>query len=64
MADTGLLSLRIYAMLECPVRNTFCGNTTRKIEREDGMLSVRSVKLFAGITGLLLKIDREANQVR
>lgn len=48
MADTGLLTLRIYAMLECPVRNTFCGNITTKFEREDGMLSVRSVKLFAG----------------
>lgn len=55
MADTGLLNMRIYAMLECPVRNTFCGNITRKIEREDGMLSVRSVKLFAGNNGLFIK---------
>lgn len=50
MADAGLLTLRIYGMYECPVRNTFCGNITRKINREDGMLSVRSVKLFAGTT--------------
>lgn len=55
MADTGLLNMRIYGMLECPTRNTFCGNITRKIEREDGMLSVRSVKLFAGNNGLFIQ---------
>lgn len=48
LADLGLMTLRIYAMIECPVRNTFCGKQVRKIKRHDGVLSVRSVKLFAG----------------
>ncbi|RPB09937.1 hypothetical protein P167DRAFT_510079 [Morchella conica CCBAS932] len=47
LADLGLMTLRIYAMIECPVRNTFCGKQVRKIKRHDGVLSVRSVKLFA-----------------
>jgi len=49
LADAGRLTLRIYAMLECPVRNTICGNEVRMVHREDGRLSVRSVKLFAGM---------------
>ena len=40
-------SLRVYAMLECERRNTFC-SSHKKIERRDSMVSVRSVKLFAG----------------
>lgn len=39
---------RVYAMRECAERNTFCAEDATKIEREDGMLHVRSVKLFAG----------------
>jgi hypothetical protein len=35
-------------MLSCPIRNTYCGGQVRKIAREDGKLTVRSVKLFAG----------------
>ncbi|KAK4229338.1 hypothetical protein QBC38DRAFT_472634 [Podospora fimiseda] len=40
-------TVRVYAMYECPERNTFCPELVRKVEREDGMLKVRSVKLFA-----------------
>lgn len=41
-------TLRVYAMLECPERNTFCAEHTRHIspEANDGLLSVQSVKLF------------------
>jgi predicted amidohydrolase YtcJ len=42
-------TLRVYAMLECPQRNTFCPEVARKIQREDGLLTVRSVKLFGGL---------------
>ncbi|CUS15259.1 unnamed protein product [Tuber aestivum] len=49
LADAGRLTLRFYAMLECPVRNTICGSKVRMVHREDGKLSVRSVKLFAGM---------------
>ncbi|KAA8912343.1 amidohydrolase family-domain-containing protein [Sphaerosporella brunnea] len=47
MAETGELQLRIYAMVECRIRNSFCPEEAKKVEREDGMLIVRSVKLFA-----------------
>ncbi|KAK3995773.1 putative amidohydrolase YtcJ [Cladorrhinum sp. PSN332] len=40
-------SVRVYAMYECPERNTFCPELVEKVETEDGMLKVRSVKLFA-----------------
>lgn len=42
-------TLRVYAMLECPQRNTFCPEVAKKIQREDGLLTVRSVKLFGGL---------------
>jgi predicted amidohydrolase YtcJ len=48
MADSNDWSLRVYAMLECETRNTFCPEDVRMISREDGLLSMRSVKLFAG----------------
>jgi predicted amidohydrolase YtcJ len=48
LAETGDWSLRMYAMRECERRNTFCGNDVAMIERTDGMLTVKSVKLFAG----------------
>ena len=50
LADAGRLTLRLYVMLECPVRNTVCENEVRMIHREDGKLSVRSVKLYAGMS--------------
>jgi len=41
----GLLPIRIYAMVACNPRDSFCGDG---VERYDGkMLSIRSVKLFA-----------------
>ncbi|OAA60714.1 amidohydrolase 3 [Cordyceps fumosorosea ARSEF 2679] len=40
-------TVRMYAMRECAARNTFCPADATKIEREDGLLDVRSVKLFA-----------------
>jgi predicted amidohydrolase YtcJ len=43
-------TLRVYAMLECPERNSYCPEVARKIQREDGLLTVRSVKLFGGST--------------
>ncbi len=48
MSRTEDWTLRVYAMIECPERNTFCPDEAVKIEHPDGMLSVRSVKLFAG----------------
>lgn len=47
LADTATLTLRIYAMVECRRRNTFCPAESWKVEREDGMLTVAAVKLFA-----------------
>jgi predicted amidohydrolase YtcJ len=41
-------SVRVYAMLECEKRNTFCGDANPMIESSNGMLSMKSVKLFAG----------------
>ncbi|KAK5661660.1 hypothetical protein OQA88_9760 [Cercophora sp. LCS_1] len=40
-------SLRVYAMIECEERNTFCPDEAVKIAQDSGLLSVRSVKLFA-----------------
>lgn len=41
-------TVRVYAMVECGERNTFCAEEAPWVERGDGMLVVRSVKLFAG----------------
>ena len=41
-------TVRVNAMLECETRNTFCPESAVKIARDDGMLNVRSVKLFGG----------------
>lgn len=41
-------TLRVYAMVECRERNTFCPDDVRKVELANGLLSIRSVKLFAG----------------
>jgi predicted amidohydrolase YtcJ len=51
MSRTEDWTLRVYAMVECPERNTFCPDEAVKLEHPDGMLSVRSVKLFAGKSG-------------
>ncbi|KAK4126707.1 amidohydrolase 3 [Parathielavia appendiculata] len=47
MSRTEDWSLRVYAMVECSRRNTFCPDEASKLEHPEGMLSVRSVKLFA-----------------
>ncbi|KAL2198207.1 amidohydrolase 3 [Corynascus similis CBS 632.67] len=47
MSHTEAWTLRVYAMLECPDRNTFCPDEAVQVRHPDGMLSVRSVKLFA-----------------
>jgi predicted amidohydrolase YtcJ len=48
LVNTDDWTVRIYAMFECAKRNTFCPKDARKIDREDGLLIVNSVKLFAG----------------
>lgn len=48
LAEGDEWSVRVYAMLECEKRNTFCPNDVKLFEREDGMLMLKSVKLFAG----------------
>lgn len=45
-------TMRVYAMIECDKRNTFCPEQAPWIERTDGMLSVKSVKLFGGASQL------------
>jgi len=40
-------TLKVYAMIECVERNTFCAEQVPQFTRPDGKLSVRSVKLFA-----------------
>ena len=51
MSQTDDWTLRVYAMLECgrEGRNTFCPQKSIKVTQDSGMLSVRSVKLFAGM---------------
>lgn len=46
--DRETWTIRMYAMLECDIRNTYCPQDVMKVHRDDGMLSARSVKLFAG----------------
>lgn len=53
MNEEGLLSVRVNAMLECPIRNTFCsgvgddGVDSVMGKSDNGMLSVLGVKLYA-----------------
>jgi predicted amidohydrolase YtcJ len=48
LADTDDWTVRVYAMLECEKRNTFCGEDVKQFSHNQGMLSLQSVKLFAG----------------
>lgn len=51
LARGGDWTLRVYAMVECRERNTFCPEEVSKLSAADddeGFLSVKSVKLFAG----------------
>lgn len=41
-------TLRVYAMIECGERNTFCPDEVSSYADDDGFLSIKSVKLFAG----------------
>lgn len=47
-------TLRVYAMVECGERNTFCPEKVSAFKDGEGFLSVKSVKLFAGTLRLLL----------
>ncbi|CAI4215092.1 unnamed protein product [Parascedosporium putredinis] len=47
MAGEDDWTVRVYSMAECPERNTFCPTKVRKVDRPDGRLTIRSVKLFA-----------------
>ena len=41
-------TVRVSAMIECDVRNTFCPEAVKKISTPNGKFHVRSVKLFGG----------------
>jgi predicted amidohydrolase YtcJ len=42
-------NVRVNAMIECEIRNTFCPKKVKKIATRNGKLHVRSVKLFGGL---------------
>jgi predicted amidohydrolase YtcJ len=48
-------TVRVYAMMECEKRNTFCPEDARKFDTPNGMLRVRSVKLFSGTSDGIVK---------
>lgn len=48
LSATDAWTLRVYAMIECRERNTFCPEEVSRFADEAGFLSVQSVKLFAG----------------
>lgn len=41
-------TLRVYAMIECEERNTFCPEKVSPFTDGEGFLTIKSVKLFAG----------------
>jgi predicted amidohydrolase YtcJ len=41
-------TVRVNAMIECEVRNTFCPASVKQIATRNGKFHVRSVKLFGG----------------
>ncbi|KAI1468142.1 amidohydrolase family-domain-containing protein [Daldinia caldariorum] len=47
-------TVRVYAMIECYERNTFCPDEVERYTSPDGLLSIQSVKLFAGSWGSAL----------
>ncbi|KIW01427.1 hypothetical protein, variant [Verruconis gallopava] len=47
LTDSRDWKLRIYAMVECKKRNTFCGDDVTIFKNDRGMLHMRGVKLFA-----------------
>lgn len=42
-------TVRVNAMIECDIRNTFCPSDVKKISTANGKFHVRSVKLFGGM---------------
>ena len=42
-------TVRVNAMIECDVRNTFCPGAVRKVSTPNGRFHVNSVKLFGGL---------------
>ena len=46
-------NLRVYAMAECDVRNTFCPGEVKQVTTANEKFHVRSVKLFAGMLPIL-----------
>lgn len=53
MAQSEDWTVRVYSMLECSQRNTFCPTDAAMVTQENDKFTVKSVKLFAG-TSLLL----------
>lgn len=49
-------TVRVYTMVECYERNTFCPDEVEKYVSDDGFLSIVSVKLFAGKSVLVIYI--------
>ncbi|KAL2758684.1 hypothetical protein ACRALDRAFT_2099960 [Sodiomyces alcalophilus JCM 7366] len=47
MARSEDWTVRVYSMLECPQRNTFCPTDAASVTQESDMFTVKSVKLFA-----------------
>ncbi len=41
-------TMRVFAMLECKPRNAFCPDEAASLRQETDLLTIRSVKLFAG----------------
>ena len=56
-------SVRVYAMIECDVRNTFCPDAFKKLSTPNGKFHVQGVKLFGGtqiylVKGIVLILNR------
>ncbi len=62
-ADAGW-TMRVYAMVECVERNTFCADDVAGLRQEGDFLSIRSVKLFAGGLPFELRISRKRERER
>ena len=42
-------TVRVYAMIECDVRNTYCPEAVERISTPNGKFHVKGVKLFGGM---------------
>jgi predicted amidohydrolase YtcJ len=61
LVDTQDWTVRVYAMLQCKKRDMFCGHEVEKFSHDKGMLSMKSVKLFAGEPLYSASIIRKAD---